>query len=234
MTKAGGRFQSLIENEPDTIIKAIKKDMPNAHKEMVMETLDRYGFDESVYGDDNHYIFSVSSNIEFEAWSKAFYKAGYISPTPENVLTYTINHLENLNIQVTLTDNVIDIYEENPTVEYVARSISNFLEWNDIKEILMKDYKHDLENDAITIMAEDNTFPSREVIEQSDFTLEYDVKDLKLRISEESVADMLIEEIKQHGRVYPYIIDELPYVLIERSLVEYRIDILNDIDDFNE
>lgn len=221
-------FKEVLEGE--NLEQNFKDFDPSIYEELIREALKESGYPVDVDIKKVRYDFKLSNKTEESEWAEQFMNEYGLDEESTTVVShdvvevYVFDHLENLNVQITIKDELKDWIASNPTVEYMEEAIKS--NYNPLAMANFMKRNHYTSLQQLEEACIESGIPREEVGK-----VDYEIKNLRIKTPINALAEVYAEEVNDSNTTTQIYLDNNLYENLITE-VEYDINILSNAEDY--
>lgn len=220
------KFETVIETSNIDLTQEFKIREPELYQNMVGEVLTSNGFPESANAKNVSHDFSVRNKTQYDVWAEDFIESESnddrdLEEIPlKEIIDFILDRMENLDIVITIKDNLSEWIEKNPTIDYMVSKIEKNFVASEMAKFIREDryglldkVREACENEGMTINNLDD--------------VKYEITNVKITTPLDALGTIMSYEVKERNTTATSFIDKELYETLITE-VDYDVKILTE------
>lgn len=217
--------QSVFEDvlRSDDLVSHFKISQPDIYEGMVKEALVQSGFPSNVDIKNVSHDFKLFNRKDEGEWAEQYMIENGLDEESttdvghDDVETYVLDHLENLNVQITIKDELSQWIERFPTIEYMGKEIESQFNPIEMASFMKR-------NNYTALQEKEKACIEVGIPKEEATKVDYEIKNLRIKTSIEALAEVYADEVKNSNTTVQVYLDNNLYENLTTE-VEYELEI---------
>lgn len=221
-------FEDVLND--DELAPRFKILQPYVYEEMVKEAMVQVGFPSDVDVKTVRYDFELSNNQDTETWAEQYMNDNDLdedsttSVQHDDVEIYVLDHLENMNVQISINEELNEWIERNPTIEYMGQKITSHFNPIEMASFMKR-------NNYTALQKKEEACIESGIPKEEARNVDYEIKNMVIKTPIETLAEIYSEEVKSDNTTAQIYLDENLYENLTTE-IEYDINLLSNAEDY--
>lgn len=216
-----GVFEDVLRS--DDLVSHFKISQPDIYEGMVKEALVQSGFPSNVDIKNVSHDFKLFNRKDEGEWAEQYMIENELDEESttdvghDDVETYVLDHLENLNVQITIKEELSQWIERFPTIEYMEKEIESHFNPIEMASFMKR-------NNYTALQEKEKACIEVGIPKEEATKVDYEIKNLRIKTSIEALAEVYADEVKNSNTTVQVYLDNNLYENLTTE-VEYELEI---------
>lgn len=216
-----GVFEDVLKS--DELVPHFKISQPDIYEGMVKEALTSSGFPSDVDIKLVSHDFKLFNRKDEGEWVEQYVieqgldEESTTEVGHDDVENYVFDHLENLNVQITIKDELSEWIERNPTIEYMGKEIESHFNPIEMASFMKR-------NNYTALQEKEKACIEVGIPKEEAKKVDYEIKNMRIKTSIEALAEIYADEVKNSNTTVQVYLDNNLYENLVTE-VDYELEI---------